>query len=94
MATPLGPELASVIGVLGPCVGWTYILCYFNLTWALALLVGFNLKRFEMQLTSAVFEREARKIQALINDFGSKSSTLHDDESTSQLDPSLSKRDK
>jgi hypothetical protein len=95
LSTHLGPEIASVIGVLGPCVGWTYIFCYFNLLWALALMVGFNLKRFEQQLTSVAFEREARKIQKMINEFGaSNPSTLHGGESTPSEAPFNSKRGK
>lgn len=84
ISTHLGPELAAVIGVLGPCVGWTYIFSYFNLTWALALMVGFNLKRFEIQLSSAVFEKQAKQIQKMINEFGHREATLPSVESTTQ----------
>lgn len=94
IATHAGPELAAVIGVLGPCVGWTYIFTYFNLPWALALMVGFNLKRFEQQLSSAVFEKEARKIQRMINDFGRQGATLPPSESTDKDRPDFSKEGK
>ncbi len=65
----LGPDLASVIGVLGPCVGWTFIFCYFNLPVALAIMIGYGLKRFEIQLQSRVFEKNALKIQKMMNEF-------------------------
>jgi len=94
ITTRLGPELASIIGVLGPCVGWTYIFTYFNLPWALALMVGFNLKRFENQLSSSVFEKQAREIQKLINKFGSERATLPLGESTPPADPFSSKEGK
>jgi hypothetical protein len=88
VATHLGPEIASVVGVLVPCVGWTFIFSYFNLPWALALMVGFNLKRFEQQLTSIAFEREARKIQKMINDkIGESVATLPTVDSTTQDSP-------
>lgn len=88
LSTLMGPETAAIVGVLGPVVGWTYILSYFNLTWALALLVGYNLKRFELQLSSAVFEKHAREIQKMLKEFGSTESTLHSGESTPPVDPS------
>jgi hypothetical protein len=95
ISTLTGPEIAAVIGVLGPVVGWTYIFCYFNLTWALALMVGYGLKRFEMQLSSIAFEKNAIEIQKLINEkLGSESATLPDDESTSQSEPSNLKEGK
>jgi len=84
LSTHLGPELAAVIGVLGPCVGWTYIFFYFNLPWALALMVGFNLKRFEIQLSSAVFEKQAGQIQKMLNDFRASDATLPSVESTTK----------
>jgi hypothetical protein len=90
----LGPELAAIIGILGPCVGWTYIFFYFHLTWTLALMVGFNLKRFEMQLSSAVFEKQVKEIQKALNGIGSKSAPLPDGESTPKLDPTDSLRGK
>lgn len=81
LSTLAGPDLASVIGVLGPCVGWTCIFCYFNWPAALALLVGYNLKRFEMQLASAAFEKAAKEMQKMINEFrGANESTLHSGE--------------
>lgn len=83
LSTYLGPDLASVIGVLGPCVGWTYIFCYFNLPVALALMVGFGLKRFEIQLTSLQFEKNALQIQKMMKDFRAvNESTLHSGELT------------
>jgi len=83
LSTRLGPDLASVIGVLGPCVGWTYIFCYFNLPIPLALMVGFGLKRFEVQLASRVYEKNALKIQKMMNEFRTTNgSTLHPGEST------------
>jgi hypothetical protein len=92
---PLGPELASVVGILGPVVGWSYIFCYFNLPWALALMVGFNLKRFEMQLSSSVFERSAKQMQKMINEYRSANpATLPGGESTPQADRDISKEGK
>jgi len=64
LATHLGPYLASLIGVLGPCVGWTYIFTALELPIPLAILIGFNLKRFHIQLSSLQFEREARALKA------------------------------
>ena len=91
LSTHSGPELASVIGVLGPCVGWTFIFTYFNLPWALALLVGFNAKRFEIQLSSDQFERSAQKIQKMINEYRSaNSATLPEGESTPSADRDFS----
>lgn len=69
IATHLGPDGAAVLGVLVPVVGWTYIFTYFNLPVALALLVGYNIKRFELQLSSAAFENSAKEIQRQINEF-------------------------
>ena len=95
LSTHLGPELAAVIGVLGPCVGWTYIFSYFNLPWALALMVGFNLKRFEIQLSSAVFEKQARALQKMMKEFRSaNSATLPEGESTPSADRENSKEGK
>lgn len=96
LTTHTGPETAAIIGVLGPVVGWTYILSYFNLTWALALLVGYNLKRFELQLSSAVFEAHAREIQTMLKKFRSADeSTLHSSgELTPPADRSSSKEGK
>lgn len=91
IATHTGPETAAALAVFGPVVGWTYIFCYFNFPWALALMVGFNLKRFEIQLSSAVFEKEARKIQKMINDFGRQGATLPPSESTDKDRPDFSK---
>lgn len=82
LSTHLGPELAAVIGVLGPCVGWTFIFSYFNLPWALALMVGFNAKRFEIQLSSAAYEKSALQIQKMMDDFGHRGATLPPSEVT------------
>jgi hypothetical protein len=84
LSTHLGPELASVIGVLGPCVGWTYIFCYFNLPVALAILVGYGLKRFEIQLASRVFEKNALAIQKMFAEFRGSDATLPSVESTTK----------
>jgi hypothetical protein len=64
MATHLGPYLASIIGVLGPCIGWTYIFTVLNQPVFLAVLIGFNLKRFEIQWASLRFEAQARALKA------------------------------
>ena len=65
----------------------------FNLTWALALMTGFGIKRFEVQLTSRVFEKQAAALRQMINDLGSDTSTLHAGESTPKSEPSNSKDD-
>jgi len=92
LSTPLGPDLAAVIGVLGPCVGWTFIFTFFNLPWALALLVGFNAKRFEIQLQSRVYERSALKIQKMMKEFRAvNESTLHSGELTPHDGPENSR---
>lgn len=77
VSTHLGPELAAIIGVLGPCVGWTYIFTYFNAAIPLALMVGFGLKRFEMQLSSRAYEKAALEMQKMIDEFrASNTATL------------------
>ena len=94
LSTHLGPDLAAVIGVLGPCVGWTYIFTYFNLTWALALMVGFNVKRFEMQLSSRVFEKQATALKVMMDEFGNREATLPSAESTAKDSRSISEVNK
>jgi hypothetical protein len=84
LSTLLGSDLAAVIGVLGPCVGWTIILTFFNLPWALALLVGFNAKRFEIQLQSRAYEKAALQIQRMMKEFRESDATLPSVESTTQ----------
>lgn len=93
LSTYLGPELAVILGIMGPAVGWIYIFKIFNLTWALALMTGFGIKRFEVQLTSRVFEKQAAALRQMINDLGSDTSTLHAGESTPKSEPSNSKDD-
>ena len=69
IATRMGPEMGAAIAVFGPVVGWTYIFYYFNLPWALALMGGYGLKRFEIQLQSRVFEKNALQIQKMMRDY-------------------------
>lgn len=73
LSTRLGPDLASVIGVLGPCVGWTFMLSYFHAPILLALLVGYNLKRFEMQLASKPTEAAMLEVKKRIDEFRANS---------------------
>jgi hypothetical protein len=82
LSTLLGPQFAALIGVLVPVVGWTYIFTYFNLLWALALMVGFNAKRFEMQLSSRVFEKQATAMKKMMDEIGRTEATLPSSELT------------
>lgn len=90
LSTLLGPDLAAIIGVLGPTVGWTYIFTYFNLPWALALMVGFNAKRFEIQLSSRVFEKQATILKKMMDEIGRTEATLPSSESTDKDARSIS----
>lgn len=94
LSTHLGPQLAAAIGVLGPVVGWTFIFTYFKLTWALALMVGYGLKRAEIQLSSAAFQENALKIQKMLNEFGASNATLPLGETTPPEAPSSFKEGK
>jgi hypothetical protein len=69
LSTLMGPQLGSVVGVLVPVAMWTYLAVYFDLPVALALLVGFNIKRFEIQVASLLFERQAKNIKKMIDDY-------------------------
>lgn len=83
LATHLGPDLAAAIGVLGPCVGWTYIFFYFNLPIALAIWVGYSLKKLEIQLASGAYEKNLLEVKDLIERYrASSESTLHSGELT------------
>ena len=82
LSTHLGPDLAASIGVLGPVIGWTYIFYYFNLPVFLALMVGFGLKRFEIQLASRVYEKNILQIRKMMNEFRASDTTLLSGEST------------
>lgn len=83
LSTRLGPELAAAIGVLGPCVVWTYIFFYFNLPVALAIMVGYGFKRFELQLASRVYEQKVLEMTRMINEFrATNAATLPVGEST------------
>jgi|SRR6267142_1533161 len=84
LSTRLGPESASVIGVLGPLVGWTYIFFYFNLPVCLAIMVGYGFKRFELQLASRVYEQKVLEMTRMINEFRGSGATLPPAESTAQ----------
>jgi len=95
LATHTGPELASVIGILGPVVGWTYILSYFNQPVLLAIWVGYALKRFEIQLSSAVFEKRVRDIKKMLEEYrGANEATLPSGESTPPAPRSISREGK
>lgn len=94
MSTCLGPQVAAILGVMLPTTLWTYLLYYFNLPIMLALLTGFNLKRFEIQVASLFFEHRAKNIQKMIDDYnklaGGKA-TLPFDSKESQPPASSSK---
>lgn len=91
LSTLLGPTLAAIWGVFGPCVGWTYCFYFFKWGLPLAFLTGYNLKRFFNQMASIALERDARMHQ-LLKELGSgNGDTLPPDESTSKPDPSDSK---
>lgn len=61
LTTLLGPQFGSLLGVLIPSVVWTIILTLLDAPIALALLVGWNLKRFDRQLASLEFEKQHKK---------------------------------
>lgn len=94
LSTLLGPQMGSIIGVLVPASLWTYIFLYFHLPIALAVLVGFNLKRFEIQFASLLFERQAKNIKEMIDDYhklADSEATLPSGESTPKESASSSK---
>jgi hypothetical protein len=69
LATGLGPQMAALLGVMIPVALWSYLAFYFNTPVLFAVLVGFNLKRFEIQVASLAFEKSAKDIQKAINDY-------------------------
>jgi len=90
MATHLGPSIASVIGVMGPVIGWTLEAVSFNWPLLLAFWVGFNVKRVETQLVSLFVLRHWHKAQKLIEDYkksGGSGATLPPGESTPKEPP-------
>lgn len=91
LATHLGPYLASIIGVLGPCIGWSYIFTVLELPIPLAILIGFNLKRFHIQLSSLQFEREARALKAELDKRNGRAA-LNPPESDVSMSPSTNAR--
>lgn len=94
LSTLMGPMMGSFVGVLLPVSMWTYLGLYFHLPILLALLVGFNLKRFEIQVASLMFERQAKNIKKMIDDYNKlagSSATLPLDESTPK-DPASSSK--
>lgn len=74
LATRLGPKLGTILGVVGPGLGWTAGLAYFNLAIPLALLTGYNAKRFMIRWMSFKLENDPR-VQALLKELGSESDT-------------------
>lgn len=97
LATTLGPQAASVIGVMLPVTAISFLTWFFNVPILLALLVGFNIKRFEIQLASLEFEKTAKNIKEQINAYhklhGSEEATLPSDSNESKSEPPSSKDD-
>lgn len=97
MAHHLGPQIAAVVGVMVPTVSIAFLLWLFQLPIVLALLVGFNFKRFDIQLASLEYEKIHRNIKEQIAEYnklhGSKEATLPSDANVSKLDPTSSKDD-
>ena len=95
LSTYLGPMLGAILGVMVPVFCLTYLLYYFNMPVLLALLVGFNLKRFEIQFASLMFEKQAKNIKKMIDEYNKiagSEATLPSDESTPKEPASSSKR--
>src|ERR671924_1718321 len=92
LATRLGPELAALIGVILPTALWTLLLSGLGYNIPLAILVGYNLRRFVLRLSTLKFEYDLLKIKKHI-DSGSTSATLPEGESTPQVDPSSSSKE-
>lgn len=89
LATLMGPELGSLIGVGAIGAMWLFIFNYFNLPSLLAISLGWKLKMFKIQIDSIFFEHQLKKMAKVINDkhFGSESATLPDEDLTSKPDP-------
>lgn len=95
MATRLGPEIATFIGVLGPISGWILLSFLTGWTLPLAVLLGMNIKRFEIQMISVTLERDerVRKILQQYKQFGSAPATLPGDSKNPKADPPSPKED-
>lgn len=69
MAHHLGPQVAAIVGVMVPTVAIAFLLWLFQLPTVLALMVGFNFKRFDMQLASLEYEKVHKNIKKQIAEY-------------------------
>lgn len=95
LSTHVGPELGALLGVTIPAAMWTYLLVDLHLPVALALLVGWNLKRFDRQLASLEFEKKAGNVSELIdayNKIAGGEATLPSDSKKSKPPATSSKK--
>lgn len=91
LATHLGPEAGTFISVLGPIAGWI-IVCY-TMGWVLplAVLLGVNIKRADIQLISVYLESQTH-VKQMLEQYkvsGSGPATLPGDAKRSQSDPKV-----
>lgn len=63
LARTLGPELGATVGVLIPAAGMIGLFAFFKWAIPLALLAGYRLHMFVIQLQSIAFEAECRAIK-------------------------------
>jgi hypothetical protein len=61
LSTRLGPELGTLIGILGPVSLQTILFVSLNWPVALGILIGLRLKLFWIQLLSMAFEKDVKK---------------------------------
>lgn len=87
-STRLGPELAVLLFVLGPLVGWAYIFKLFDFPIGLGLMVGWKLKMSYVQILSLHVEKDAKLLRSMIDKkFGSGDATLPSSDATDRLGP-------
>lgn len=81
LSTRLGPEAGTFISVLGPLIGWVIVCNLMGWVTPLAILLGVNIKRADIQLISVYLESQAQVKQMLekYKVSGAEPSTLHGD---------------
>lgn len=92
LSTHLGPEAGTFISVLGPLVGWVIVCKLMGWVLPLAVLLGVNIKRADIQLISVHLESQAQVKEMLkqykVNGIGSTDATLPSDSKSPKVDPS------
>jgi hypothetical protein len=88
LSTRLGPELAAIIGILCPTALWTLLLGGIGASVPLAILVGYNLRRFVLRLSTLKFELDLLKLKKKL---ASGEATLPSDSNESKPEASSSK---